>query len=417
MKRLLKISNNTTLVLCSISIAGLIFTNTFFLMLRNMIINMGDVESFMDKFSIPVAVVYFIFIFFHLSAMLTLILQLNFFKRDNFLRAFLFFTGITSLLMLFGDFALASDISKEYIFGLPGEFNILFFSQALHFIFYILIIVLLVLTRKSVRKEGEEIVLKDDSIFINAQYIGILSGISGLILITIFSFLYLTVCPLPSWAVDAGIIVISLIAVIPYILIVLYWLIIKLREGISEWYDEKQYQDITRASLVTLIASIIVMAAIFVVQYFVSAFNIMSEIWFPFYIFLVLLLFSASTLYFNKSYRLISKEGNNKDTAKRNKNLGLVVLVIGYLTLIFWALAIFISVEIGIGWKSYTAVGFFGLFLISSGIVFLISLIFNIIESRENKRISRGLIFTIISFPPIAFCYLAILVKALTEGH
>jgi hypothetical protein len=417
MKRLLKISNNTTLVLCSISIAGLVFTNTFFLMLRDKIINMGDVESFMDKFSIPVVVVYFIFIFFHLSAMLTLILQLNFFKRDNFLRAFLFFTGITSLLMLFGDFALASDISKEYIYGLPGEFNILFFSQALHFIFYILMIVLLVLARKSVRKEHEEVVLKDDSIFINAQYIGILSGISGLILITIFSFLYLTVYPLPSWAVDAGIIVISLIAVIPYILIVLYWLIIKLKEGISEWYDEKQYQDITRASLVTLIASIIVMAAIFVVQYFVSAFNIMSEIWFPFYIFLVLLLFSASTLYFNKSYRLISKEGNNRDTAKRNKNLGLVVLIIGYLTLIFWLLGIFLSVEIGIGWESYTAVGIFGLLMIASGIIFLLSLIFNIIESRENKRISRGLLFTIISIPPIAFCYLAILVKALTEGH
>ena len=417
MKRLLKISNNTTLVLCSISIAGLVFTNTFFLMLRDKIINIGDVESFLGKFSIPVAVVYFIFIFFHLSAILTLILQLNFFKRDNFLRAFLFFTGITSLLMLFGDFALASDISKEYIFGLPGEFNILFFSQALHFIFYILIIVLLVLTRKSVRKEGEEIVLKDDSIFINAQYIGILSGISGLILITIFSFLYLTVYPLPSWAVDAGIIVISLIAVIPYILIVLYWLIIKLMEGISEWYDEKQYQDITRASLVTLIASIIVMAAIFVVQYFVSAFNIISEIWFPFYIFLVLLLFSASTLYFNKSYRLISKEGNNRDTAKRNKNLGLVVLIIGYLTLIFWLLGIFLSVEIGIGWESYTAVGFFGLLMVASGIIFLLSLIFNIIESKENKHISRGLVFTIISIPPIAFCYLAILVKALTEGH
>lgn len=417
MKRLLKISNNTTLVLCSISIAGLIFTNTFFLMLRNMIINMGDVESFMDKFSIPVVAVYFIFGFFHLSAMLTLILQLNFFKRDNFLRAFLFFTGVTSLLMLFGDFALASDISKEYIFGLPGEFNILFFSQALHFIFYILIIVLLVLARKSVRKESEEIVLKDDSIFINAQYIGILSGISGLILITIFSFLYLTVYPLPSWAVDAGIIVISLIAVIPYILIVLYWLIIKIMEGISEWYDEKQYQDITRASLVTLIASIIVMAAIFVIQYFVSAFTIMSEIWFPFYIFLVLLLFSASTLYFNKSYRLIYKEGNNMDTAKRNKNLGLVVLIIGYLTLIFWLLGIFLSVEIGIGWESYTAVGIFGLLMIASGIIFLLSLIFNIIESRKNKRISRGLLFTIISIPPIAFCYLAILVKALTEGH
>ncbi|MFZ3085918.1 MAG: hypothetical protein WA097_04630 [Candidatus Hydromicrobium sp.] len=105
------------------------------------------------------------------------------------------------------------------------------------------------------------------------------------------------------------------------------------------------------------------------------------------------------------------------DVSKRNINLGLAVLITGYLTLIFWLLGIFLSVEIGIGWESYTAVGFFGLLMIASGIIFLLSLIFNIIESRENKRISRGLIFTIISFPPIAFCYLAILVKALTEGH
>ncbi len=105
------------------------------------------------------------------------------------------------------------------------------------------------------------------------------------------------------------------------------------------------------------------------------------------------------------------------DKTKKNSNLGLAVLVIGYLTLIAWALGIFISVEIGIGWQSYTAVGLFGLFFIASGIVFLISLIFNIKESRENNHMSRGLIHTIISFPPIAFCYLTILIRALTEGH
>jgi hypothetical protein len=54
-KKLLKISNNTTLILCSISIAGLIFTNTFFLMLRDRIIDMGDVERLVDRFTIPVA--------------------------------------------------------------------------------------------------------------------------------------------------------------------------------------------------------------------------------------------------------------------------------------------------------------------------------------------------------------------------
>jgi len=218
MKKLMRVSNNTTLVLCLISIAGLIFTNTFYILLRNMITSMGDVETFMNRFSIPIAIVYIIYGFFHLAAIFTLVLELNFFKRDNFLRAFLFFTGIVSLLMVFGDFALMSDISKEYVFGLPGEFNILFFSQVLHLIFYILVIVLLVSSRKPVGKKGEEIVLKDDSIFINMQYIGILSGISGLVLVTIFSTLYLRVYDLPVWAIKAGIVMSSLMAVIPYIL-------------------------------------------------------------------------------------------------------------------------------------------------------------------------------------------------------
>jgi len=300
MKKLLKFSNNTTLVLCLISIAGLIFTNTFFLILRNIIINIGDVEGFMNQFSIPVAAVYIIFGFFHLSAILTIILQLNFFKRDNFLRAFLFFTSITSLLMLFGDFALTSDISKEYIFGLPDEFNILFFSQTLHFIFYILMIFLFASTRKSVIKGGKEIVLKDDSIFINAQYIGILSGVSGLVLVTIFSLLYLKVYTLPLWAVKAGIIVTSLIALIPYILIVFYWLIIKLKERIREWYDEKQYQDLTKSSLVALLISIIFLFIVFIMQYIFGNFELLNFIWFPLFFFFILLLFSATTLFFNK---------------------------------------------------------------------------------------------------------------------
>ncbi|OGD32344.1 hypothetical protein A2V94_04735 [Candidatus Atribacteria bacterium RBG_16_35_8] len=159
------------------------------------------------------------------------------------------------------------------------------------------------------------------------------------------------------------------------------------------------------------------MALIFIAQYFVSSLNFFNEIWFPFYIFLVLLLFSASTLYFNKKGPdLVSREGNI-DLSKRNKNLGLAVLIGGYLTLVFWLLTILLSVEIGLGWESYIAMGFFGLLMIASGILFLLSLVFNIIESRENKRMSRGLIFTIVSFPPIAFCYMAIFIKALTEGH
>ncbi|MBN2073351.1 MAG: hypothetical protein JW770_05345 [Actinobacteria bacterium] len=300
MKKLMKISNNTTLILGSVSTAGLILSNIFFVILRNTIINMGDVSGTLRIFELPVASAYIVSGFFHLSAILTLILQLYFFKRDNFLRAFLFFSGITSFLMLFGDFALMGDISKEYIFGLPGEFTILFFSQALHLIFYILMITLIVLTKKSAAANREEIVLKDDSIFINAQYIGILSGISGLSLIVIFSLLYSTVYPLPGWALKAGIVVTSVIAVVPYVLIILYWLIIRIREKITEWYDEKQYQDLTRSSLIALIASLIFLFIIFILQYVMKNFGLLNLIWFPLYFFFILLLFSATTLFFNK---------------------------------------------------------------------------------------------------------------------
>jgi|GEM_PF-976305 len=306
MKRLLRISNSTTLVLGSVSIAGLVFTNTFFALLWYKIISLSDVEKFLDSFSVPVALVYIFFGIFHLWAVLTLVLQLYFFKRDNFLRAFLFFTGITSLLMLLGDFALANDIAKEYTFGFPSEFYILFFSQAIHFIFFILMIILLVMTGKEVRERDEEIVLKDDSIFINAQYIGILSGISGLVLTGVFSAYYFSVTcyfsgsPLPPWALKAGVTATSLIAVVPYLLIIVYWLILKLRERIGEWYDEKQYQDLARSSLVSLITSIVLLLIIFIIQYIFEDIKILGYIWFPLYFFFTLLLFSSTTLFFNK---------------------------------------------------------------------------------------------------------------------
>jgi hypothetical protein len=261
---------------------------------------MGDVEKLVNTFSIPVALTYILFGFFHLSAILTLILQMNFFKRDNFLRSFLFFNGITSLLMLFWDTSLINDIVKEYVFGFPSEFYVLYLSQAVHFLFCILMVVLLLWTGKSVKKREKEIVLKDDSIFINAQYIGILSGISGLVLITIFSALYSTIYTLPLWALKAGISVICFIAVVPYFLIVLYWIILKLREKPIEWYDEKQFKDLAKSSLVTLIVSVVFLLIIFILQSAFGNILILSLIWFPLYFFFILLLFSAMTLFFNK---------------------------------------------------------------------------------------------------------------------
>jgi hypothetical protein len=299
MKKFMKVNHIVAFILGLISIAGLVLTNTLFIMLRSRIINDVDVTAFLDSITLPTTAIYMIFFFFHISALLAIMLQLKFFKRDNFLRAFLFFTGIISLMMMLGDSALMSDISKEYVFGLPNEFIVLFASQVFHLIFYVLTIILLLMTWKYLRKE-EEVVVKDESIFINTQYIGILSGISGLALVALFSIVYTLIYSVPLWVIKAGIIVMALLSIIPYVLIVIYWLIMKAKVRVNEWYDEKQYQDIAKATLITLPSSVLFMGFIFILQYTISKFEILNFIWFPLFLFFTLLLFSIITLFLNK---------------------------------------------------------------------------------------------------------------------
>lgn len=101
---------------------------------------------------------------------------------------------------------------------------------------------------------------------------------------------------------------------------------------------------------------------------------------------------------------------------KRNYNLGLAVLILGYLTLISWALGIFLNIEIGIESLGYLNINFFAFFISASSIVFAASLILNIKELRITRQFSKGLKFTLTGIPPIAFCYLAVIVRGLTEG-
>jgi len=85
-----------------------------------------------------------------------------------------------------------------------------------------------------------------------------------------------------------------LLLLIPYILVVLYWLFLKRKQKIAEWYDEKQFQDILKASLITLLLSIPGLLVLLLIEIPHPVY------WFLYYIFLVIFLFSSSSLYFFK---------------------------------------------------------------------------------------------------------------------
>ena len=108
------------------------------------------------------------------------------------------------------------------------------------------------------------------------------------------------------------------------------------------------------------------------------------------------------------------------DTRVKNFKIGLATIIACYLAFIFYILVLFLSIEI-FGKDnvvySYILVGFLLAFVLAAGILFLVSLILNIRQTKAARKISKGLILTLISIPPIALCYLAFAVKALTEGH
>jgi len=297
MKKVINIMGRITMALAILSLGGLIYNLIFYEKIRPLILRFEDISAILDKMQIPVAASFMLIFIFHISALLYIFFQIMFFKRENLTRALLFFLAIISILMVLGDFALLSDIGKEHAAGLDtsGEWPVLYASQVLHLVFIILLFIIMFMTRKKVLTQyREDIVLRDEAIFINTQYIGIFSGIFG---IGVFAALSAFT---PLWALKKGIFTVSLIAVLPYLLIAAYWLIVKIREKTGQWYDEKQYLDISRASLFTMIVSIVVMTAIFIIQYFSQAFEFMTITWWPFYVFLVLLLFSGSTLYYAK---------------------------------------------------------------------------------------------------------------------
>jgi hypothetical protein len=201
--------------------------------------------------------------------------------------------GVLGLLLIFGDIALLNDIGKQYRYGLSQpEWLVLYIVMAFQFVSA------LVLTYANLFKLKEEVQVKhiarDSNIFMVSQYIGLICGSMGLAFISLNFFF-----PRSLWMMKIHTVMTTIVLLIPYLLIVTYWFIVKLQEKPKEWYDEKQVQDVGRSSLLTLILSTVVMSFLFFLNYNHLS-GVVSVLWFQFYAFLVLSLFSLSNLYYSK---------------------------------------------------------------------------------------------------------------------
>ena len=287
MKRLNRIS-----ILASIVMLGLIISNI--LMLSHMKTAIENGSAIQDWMGVAVAVLIIVVGFFHILGLLSLVAQFQHLKNDNFLRAVAFVIGVLSLFFLAVDVMMLSDIGHEYQagFDISGEWQIVFAGHAVHTLFSVLLLVQCAVTNGIISKHQKTTAaVKDEVLFLTVNQIGIISAILGFSCLLLLSW-----SGVPQAYLNGLQFLFCIVFLIPYGLAATCWLVIKRKEKPADWYDEKQFADVSRGAFFTLVTTVFIT----MVFYFLTSMkmiDISTALWFPEYLFLTLLLFSGRILY------------------------------------------------------------------------------------------------------------------------
>ncbi|HEY4761562.1 MAG TPA: hypothetical protein VIH42_13350 [Thermoguttaceae bacterium] len=195
--------------------------------------------------------------------------------------------GALCMIFLIVDKVMIDEIGREYRLGWEtlGEWIILYSAMTVQLIYGLVVFTYLFLEhRGSQQIQPQVFSLCDETVFVTAQIMGVISGAIGLWMNYTFirrqmhseDLLFL----LPLY----------LLILMPYGLTVLYWIMMRLGVRLIDWYDEKQWRNVACSGLITLLLSIPGMALLFLIS------QPLYMLWFPHYLFLIMLLLSASTI-------------------------------------------------------------------------------------------------------------------------
>jgi hypothetical protein len=274
MNRLLK---NTSIALGLISIAFFVFDFSLFSRLRPLMVTYKPISPSEEHLLNWVGIGLLIFLAFYLLSLFRLAQHIRKAKKITFSPLFLLACGVLSFLFVFSDFALLSDIVKQYKLNLSQpEWLILYPLMTFQLI---IAIAYTYIHLFSFKKKGQLAhIVRDNNIFLVTQYVGLICSSMGLVFSSL-GFLF------PGgWNLDMHVTITLIILLMPYALTVGYWVLTKLQEEKRQWYDEKQFQDVGKSAFLTLILSVIFMTVLFVANYH-NLNGIISMAWFPLYIY------------------------------------------------------------------------------------------------------------------------------------
>ena len=231
---------------------------------------------------------------FHILALWLLFFVFRTTQKLTVFRILILLVGIVSCITFVGEWAALNDIGdclQEGRSCVP-EWQFLYLAFVPHTLFYVLFSAFVVIFSK--KRTHISQVAKDEALFNTVHIVGTCCGLLGLGFTLVIFFSHV-----PADMLKIILIPYCIFILFPYGLVLLYWLSIKRKDICAEWYDEKQWQDLQKAGIFTLLASFPLMTFFFALNYFIPA-NPGIVMWFPYYIFLVLVGLSGSTLYFSR---------------------------------------------------------------------------------------------------------------------
>jgi len=185
MEKKLKISGIISLLSGLVSFGFLIYNIIAFELIRSRINSCEELGETTELLAIFFGVGLLVSFFFHISAIITLSLRFQVTKKITMLGLVTLFACIISFICIIGDIAALHDIGIQYEDGLSTTLEWIYLYVALiahgffHLLQFIMLYVIFRLLKNSEGQEREK-VMKDEIIFIIAQYIGILCGTIGL---------------------------------------------------------------------------------------------------------------------------------------------------------------------------------------------------------------------------------------------
>ena len=290
MKKDMKIHSNVLLIFSILAIASIIYI----LFQIN-----ADIVTAINIFHTELTETDYLMIFSHLFILLVnlyaLIYLLMHFRRSSTLKSFtiiLIIAGIISLFSIGIEKIMIDEIAREYRQGLGiNEIRILNLAYIFNVIFIITLSVFLLKIRTIISADTVKNVVIDEEYFILANFLGFFSGVAGLLFtLHMIQFIDGNLLVEKFWVL----IPFYIMFLTPYGLAIFYWLFLKHKQKIVDWYDEKQIQDLLKSSAVTLLLSIPGLSILLLFQIPHGLFLIV------YYVFLILILFSGSALYFSK---------------------------------------------------------------------------------------------------------------------